>query len=142
MFNDNDNSPKGEGAAQALFWALAEHSCKENGSVEVSPEAQTGKGKVDFKFSQGYSKRIHVEMKLAGSSSLYPGLEKQIPEYLKSDDVDLAFYVVIKQLAIEENKILELKERHRKLSLPENKSILLELVDASFDTKVSASKIK
>jgi hypothetical protein len=140
LFNDDD-SPRGEKIAQTLFHAIAKGFCCENGSIDITPESPTGKGPVDFKFSSGYNERILVELKLAGSLKLYHGLQVQTPEYLNASDLNLAYYLVIKQLAREGAKIAEVKDRYEKQKLDNGKKIILYLIDASKETKISASRI-
>jgi hypothetical protein len=136
---DRDGQPKDEKAAQSLFHAIS-RGFASNANLCLIPEAQTGKGNVDFKFATGYSKKIHVELKLARHKKLVDGVNKQIPAYLGSDDCDLAYYVVIKQLATEQFNIDRLKDACKELKI-ENKNIILEIVDASVETKTSASKL-
>lgn len=141
LFND-DETPRGEKIVQSLFHAIARGFCCENGSVDLNPEASTGKGPVDFKFSEGYNKKIVVELKLAKNSQLVHGLEMQLPTYLDSSDSDLGYYLVIKQLKGEGVRISNLKDKYEHLNLKEGKKINLVIVDSSKENMVPASKIK
>ncbi len=140
LFND-DETPKEERASQILFWGIAETMCKLNTKVTFSREGQTGRGPVDFRFSKGYPNRIHVEIKLAKSTKIYPGLEKQLVTYMESDEVEFGNYVVIKLLGGDNVRAIRLQDRYDKL--PENikKKILIKIIDAYPGEKKSASKL-
>ena len=139
LFNDDD-TPRGEKAAQAFFWGIADTLCKEN-NIDVSPESKTGRGPVDFKFSKGYTNKIIVEIKLAKSSQIYHGLEKQLLTYISSENVDLGFYVVIKQLGGDNVRVIRLEERYKKMKKEHQDKISIRIIDAYFETKTSASRV-
>ena len=90
----DDGSPRPEKAAQRFFFAVADCYCKAN-NLDVTPEADTGAGTVDFKFSTGYKCRITVEIKLSTNSKLVSGFENQITAYSIAEDAAASFYVVI-----------------------------------------------
>ena len=54
-----DKTPRHESTAQRIFFSVAYSYCKAN-NIDVSPEIDTGNGKIDFKFSQGFKKRVLV----------------------------------------------------------------------------------
>jgi hypothetical protein len=62
--------------------------------IDMSREVETGRGPVDFKFSAGWTARALVELKLAHSGSLKPNVKFQVPQYLRSEDVNCGFLVV------------------------------------------------
>lgn len=141
LFND-DGSTRGERASRILFWGIADTMCKGiNGKINLSSEGQTGRGPVDFKFSEGYLKKILVEIKLAKSGALYSGMESQLTTYLESDETDIGYYVVIKLLGADNTKVIRLKDRHKKLKLEKGKEIIIKDIDSYFETKISASKV-
>jgi hypothetical protein len=43
---------------------------------------------VDFKFSEGYKKRVLVEVKYADNSHFRNNIDNQLPTYLKSEKID------------------------------------------------------
>lgn len=90
----NDGKPKNEDAAQKLFYAVAEAYCDAN-NLDVTPEAETGRGPVDFKFSKGYRARILVEVKLSTNSKLLRGYESQLGTYIDSGNAHRGHYMVI-----------------------------------------------
>ncbi|MDH6312660.1 hypothetical protein M2137_001435 [Parabacteroides sp. PFB2-10] len=83
-----------ESVAQLIFHAVALIYCQAN-DIDVSPETDTGTGLIDFKFSDGYRNKIIVEIKYSDNPSLLHGLEKQLQQYLKSEECDKGYYVVL-----------------------------------------------
>jgi hypothetical protein len=63
--------------------------------LDISPEADTGRGPVDFKLSQGASKRVLVEMKLSTNPQVVKGFEKQLAIYNSAEKPIASYYVVI-----------------------------------------------
>lgn len=86
-------SRKTEKTAQMLFFAIAFSYCKAN-NLDVIPEADTGNGPVDFKFSVGTSPRILVELKLS-KNDVQRGHDVQLPVYVVAEQADRAHYVVV-----------------------------------------------
>lgn len=82
-----------EHAAQRLFFAVADVYCKAN-NLDVSPEADSGGGPVDFKFSSGYAARLLVEIKLSTGRVVH-GYETQLETYKAAASTDRACYLVI-----------------------------------------------
>ena len=89
-----DGKPRKERIAQRLFLGIAEAYCKAN-DLDISPETNSGRGAVDFKFSAGYELRVIVETKLTTNCRLAHGYEKQIGEYKKAENNAAAIYLVI-----------------------------------------------
>lgn len=82
-----------EKVAQTLFFATAFAYCQSN-NLDITPEADTGNGPVDFKFSSGASMRILVELKLSKNDVL-KGYQSQLKTYMEAEDAKAAHYVVI-----------------------------------------------
>jgi len=141
LFNDDDN-PKEEKASQILFWGIAETMCKLNGSIVLCREGLTGRGPVDFRFSEGYDKKIHVEIKLAKNNALYTGLEGQLITYMKADQVEFGYYAVIKLLAGDNARTIRLQDKYEKIEEPVRNKLGIYIIDAYPETKASASKYK
>lgn len=89
----NGAVPHAERVAQVLFRSMVIHYCRANG-VEMSSEANAGRGPVDFKFS-GWSGRALIEMKLVKSSKIWDGILAQLPEYQNAEGVNFGLYVAI-----------------------------------------------
>ena len=63
--------------------------------MDISPEADSGAGPVDFKFSDGYEAKVLVEIKLSTNPKLLHGYEKQLEAYKKAESSMSAIYLVI-----------------------------------------------
>jgi len=85
--------PRKEKAAQRLFFVIAHAYCKAN-NLDITPEADTGNGPVDFKFSTGFDIRVVVEIKLS-TNTLSHGYEKQLEIYKRAEDTEHGIYLVI-----------------------------------------------
>jgi hypothetical protein len=94
LWNDDTNRPKGEEATQLLFTGIAKHYCKAN-NIDISKEANLGRGPVDFKFSQGYRNRVLIEVKLARNSKFWDGLGLQLPKYLEVEEIKFGYFVIV-----------------------------------------------
>ena len=86
--------PKHEATAQRLFFAVAYSYCKAN-NVDISPEIDTGNGKVDFKFSTGFDQRVLVEIKLSTNPKTVSGYTEQLEVYKTSQQTMRAIYLVL-----------------------------------------------
>jgi hypothetical protein len=93
LINDN-NSEKGEEAAQLVFRGVAEARCQAN-NIVLDREVNLGRGPVDFKFSTGYSLRALLEVKKLHNGKFWHGLEQQLVSYLKSDRCDVGRFVAV-----------------------------------------------
>lgn len=83
-----------EKAAQRLFFAVAYSYCKSNG-LDLTPEAETGNGPVDFKISSGLSGKVLVEIKLSSNPQLVHGYAKQLEIYRSAEQTDAAYFLVL-----------------------------------------------
>lgn len=90
----HDGKPRPEKAAQRLFFAVASSYCKAN-NIDLTPEADTGNGPVDFKLSSGFTGRVLVEVKLSTNPKILAGYEKQLQTYKDAEQTTHGFYVVI-----------------------------------------------
>jgi hypothetical protein len=93
LWKDKKN-PNYEKTAQKIFHLVAYSYCKAN-NIDISPEMDTGVGNVDFKFSQGFSKKVIVEIKLSTNSNIVNGFSTQLQLYKKSEETISGYYVVI-----------------------------------------------
>jgi hypothetical protein len=89
-----DGKPRPEKSAQRLFFAIAHAYCKAN-NIDLTPEADTGNGPVDFKLSQGYSGRILVEIKLSTNTKIKSGFTRQLEAYANAEEAIASYYLVI-----------------------------------------------
>jgi hypothetical protein len=83
-----------ESNAQKVFLAGAGQIAKYN-DADLSREAETGRGPVDFKVSRGYRRRALIELKRASNSTYWNGLLVQLPTYLLAEDVDVGHFLTI-----------------------------------------------
>lgn len=83
-----------ERAAQMTFFAIAYTYCKSN-NIDIMPEADTGSGAVDFKFSRGFNARVLAEIKLSVNGKMVDGYNKQLEAYKGAEETVKAFYVII-----------------------------------------------
>jgi hypothetical protein len=104
-------------------------------SVDVTREANDGRGPVDFKVSYGARSKSLVELKLAGNSRLKPNLEKQVEIYKKASDAPRAIKVI---LYFSNEQRLRVRTILRELKLTDNPDVIL--IDARADNKPSGSK--
>ena len=90
----DDGTPRLEKSAQRLFYITALSYCQAN-NLDITPEAETGRGPVDFKFSQGILGRILVEIKLSKNGKLLQGYNKQLEIYNAAENSFASRYVII-----------------------------------------------
>lgn len=90
----HQGKPRPEIAAQRLFFAVAHSYCKAN-DLDLTPEAETGNGPVDFKVSAGFSGRAVVEIKLSRNPKLVDGYTKQLDAYKRAEETVAGFYIVL-----------------------------------------------
>jgi hypothetical protein len=129
------DKPKKERAAQLIYFAIADCFCKAN-NVDVSPEANMGGGPIDFKFSDGYSARVLVEMKKS-SGTVKHGYEKQLEIYKDASRTNYGIFIVMDfgDLSIKLNEIQAI--RQRRVGAGQQASEIV-VIDAT--KKASASK--
>jgi hypothetical protein len=139
LWND-DGTEKPEEAAQLVFMGVARSYCKAN-NIVVDREVELGRGPVDFKFSNGYSRRAHLEAKKLHSGKFWSGLEQQLPSYLLSDDCNDGWYLAVRYrirgTSADWNRKLD--DIIRTAAESTGKKLRLRRVDVT--PKVSASKI-
>jgi len=135
LYAEDKCTPRKELTSQHLFSSIATAYCKAN-DVDITPEANSGNGPVDFKFSTGYSNKVLVELKLSKNTQLNHCLEKQIPTYMRQEGTDRAVYLLIN---IGNDKRVEaFHQRYNELDPDIRRKIKLVIVDAK--PKKSASK--
>jgi hypothetical protein len=104
-----ENKPRPERAAQRLFFAVAYAYCKAN-NLDITPEAETGNGPVDFKVSSGFTGRVLVEIKLS-TNDIVKGYSRQLETYKAGEETSKGFYIVIDvgQMGEKDEALLEVK---------------------------------
>ena len=134
------SAEKPEQAAQLLFRGVAQSYCKAN-DISLDSEVNLGRGPVDFKFSTGYHHRVHVEIKKLHNGKFWNGLERQLPSYMRSDEVSDGWFLAImyndSKASTERAKALP--NRVRATAEAQDINLKYQLVDAR--PKRSASKL-
>lgn len=122
-----DGSPKHESTAQRLFFAVAYSYCKAN-NIDISPEIDTGTGKIDFKLSTGFEERVLVELKLSRNSSLPSGYTSQLQEYKAAQETVRAVYLVIDvgSMGAKQEKLIAIRNQATEQGAPLSE---LEFID-------------
>ena len=133
----HQGSPRPEKAAQRLFFAVAHAYCKAN-NIDLTPEAETGNGPVDFKMSSGFDGRVLVEIKLSTNSKVVAGYSKQLETYKDAEETTCGFYFVIDvgQMGKKLEELLLVKNQQSKAGKP-----VSEIVSVDGIRRSSASKL-
>lgn len=126
-----------EKAAQMLFFAVAYAYCKAN-NLDITPEADTGNGPVDFKISIGFEGRVLIEIKLSDNPKLIKGYTKQLEKYTEAEETLHGHYVVINVGGLNK-KDEELKNLHDDLVKQGRNPSKLHFINGL--RKVSASRL-
>ena len=129
--------PRPEKAAQRLFFAVAHAYCKAN-DLDLTPEADTGNGPVDFKVSRGFSGRVLVEIKLSRNSKLINGYTRQLEAYKQAEETMQGFYVVVDVGHMGDKDVRLMQIRNTAAERGEHASPII-FVDGS--RRLSASKL-
>jgi hypothetical protein len=137
LWND-DGKPRREVASQRLFLGVAWLACRDN-DIGIDPEANIGRGPVDFKFSRGFQKKALVETKLASNSQWMHGVTTQLPIYLNADKTEHGAFVLIKHQDRNDDAILKLQQAAEQVRKDKGLSIDVTVIDANRD-RPSASK--
>lgn len=133
----HNGNPRPEKAAQRLFFAVAYSYCKAS-NIDLTPEADTGNGPVDFKMSSGFDGRVLVEIKLSTNSKVLAGYEKQLQAYKDAEQTTYGFYVVI-DVGGMGKKDQQLLARKNALAIAGQPTSEIVLIDAK--RRPSASKL-
>jgi hypothetical protein len=106
----NEGKPRPEKAAQRLFFAVVHAYCKAN-NLDLTPEADTGNGPVDFKVSAGFTGRVLVEIKLSTNGKVVNGYTRQLETYKTAEQTVRGYYVVIDvgQMGEKDKKLIAIK---------------------------------
>jgi hypothetical protein len=120
-------SPRPEKAAQRLFFAVAYAYCKAN-DIDVTPEADTGNGPVDFKMSSGFDGRVLVEIKLSTNPKIVAGYSKQLETYKDAEETTRGHYVVIDvgEMGNKAEELLLAKNMQSRAGKPASKIVFID----------------
>lgn len=138
LWND-DNTQRKESAAQATFFGIAWPYCEAN-DIDISKEANMGRGSVDFKFSNGYRERQLLEVKKASTASrLFEKVRSQLPTYLKSEDIKNGVYLIIRYSDDDNDRIEKIEGIVKELN--KNNQFNIEYFIINAEKQPSASKM-
>ncbi|HJV47084.1 MAG TPA: hypothetical protein VJ824_15305 [Bacillota bacterium] len=132
-----ENKPRNEKIVQRAFFCVADSYCNAF-NIGISPETDSGRGPVDFKFETSYEDRTLVEIKLTSNSNLVHGMESQIQEYAKAEKTQKLIYLVVHNGG-SQKKVDELNEFYMNNKETEG---CPELVFVDATPKDSASKYR
>jgi hypothetical protein len=132
-----DNKPRLEKTAQRLFYITALSYCEAN-NLDITPEAETGRGPVDFKFSSGIDARILVEIKLS-PNQVVSGFKRQLKIYNEAEKSFASWYIVINVGQLGKKFQLVEADQKNQINVHGHAPEIL-LIDGS--AKLSASKAK
>jgi len=104
-------------------------------SYDIIPEANAGRGPVDYVISKGANDKTLAEFKLASNKKLKQNLAKQVEVYKKAHDTDLGFKVI---LYFNDKEFKTVNRILKELNLENREDIVL--IDAG--KKESASNVK
>lgn len=138
LWNDN-GKPKTEEAAQNLFLGIVMHYCRAN-NIDISREANIGRGPVDFKTSLGYALRALLELKLAKNTKFWNGLNKQLPKYMQAEKINIGYFIIIMFNEKDYKKLNLLRQQVENVNKKTKYTIFSIAIDASH-SPVSASKL-
>jgi integrase len=140
LWDDAHKQPRHEPIVQAVAGSLLSAYC-EAADVDLSREANIGRGPVDFKFSKGWHKRALAEVKLISSSHFEQGAKKQLPQYLRSERIECGYYLCVGffDRDFAEERLARVRDTCSALSSQKGVRMMPLIVDAR--PKTSASKL-
>lgn len=108
------NKHKPEKAWQSIFHLFVDRVLAKN-DIDLSREFQTGSGPIDFKFSQGSSFRVLIEIKLSSNNNYIDGFTKQTEKYKKcTENTKRAYYIYFDVESDYQNSQKKVKKLHDK----------------------------
>lgn len=90
---DSTKHPLSEDHIQRAFYIIAE-ILAEKLEISVTPEADTGIGIVDFKFSDGKN-TVLIEVKLSTHREIVHGFETQLSEYIHAEKAMFSYLMLV-----------------------------------------------
>lgn len=140
LWDDKHTRHRAEKIAQAVAGVMWRTQCQ-NANVDLNKETNIGRGPVDFKFSQGWQKRALLEVKFISSTHFSHGAEKQLPQYLASEQVDFGIYLAIgfKDADFAPARLKKVRDTCESLGAQMGAEVKLIVVDAR--PKASASNV-
>lgn len=94
LWNDGITRHRPERIAQVIARSTWIEHCRAR-DVDLSREADCGRGPVDFKFTRGWQMRGLLEVKHLSSSQFVHGADTQLPVYLRGEKATFGIYLCI-----------------------------------------------
>ncbi|QEH93200.1 hypothetical protein FV141_06435 [Dermacoccus abyssi] len=94
LWDDTLRAHRPEKIAQVIARATWIEHCRAR-DIDISREADCGRGPVDFKFTRGWQVRGLIEVKHVSSTQFAHGAETQLPIYLKGEKAEFGIYLCI-----------------------------------------------
>lgn len=116
-----------EKVAQNLFLATSYIYCIDN-AITVLPECNSGRGPVDFVFTNG-GQRISVELKKSSNTNYCNGLKKQLPDYMDSNQSSRGFFLFFNVDTIESKKVVRILQTYSEIEDTKKERIDLEIIE-------------
>lgn len=140
LWDDAHSEHRPEKIGQAIAGVMWRAQCKA-ANIDMNKETNVGRGPVDFKFSTGWTRKALIEMKYIGSSKFWSGAEKQLPQYMKSEELKFGVYLAIgfNDTDFSAERIKRVRDTCDALRADASYDIKLVLVDAR--PKQSASRL-
>ncbi|BCP10431.1 hypothetical protein MINTM020_25290 [Mycobacterium paraintracellulare] len=139
LWNDEKTHHRKEKIAQVIARECWVFQCKAY-NIDITREADCGRGPVDFKFTQGWTMRGLIEIKHIASTHFVHGANTQLPIYLVGESAPFGIYVCMgyRDRDFEDDRIALVESACNSISAKGTTQILPLIVDAR--PKKSASK--
>lgn len=139
LWNDDFTRHRPENIAQVIARSTWIEHCRAR-DIDITREADCGRGPVDFKFTRGWQMRGLIEVKHISSTQFAHGAETQLPIYLKGERARFGVYLCIgyRDRDFEENRLGLVTSTCKAISEQGSTHIVPVFVDAR--PKKSASK--
>ena len=122
---DDGERRKRESAAQKVFHGIAYCYCKAN-NLDLTPEANAGRGPVDFKVSRGFDAKVIVELKLTSNKDLVHGFTKQVEAYQEAEGTIYSIYLVVDNGGATEARLEKFMQTVRETAQPAPRLMMVD----------------
>jgi hypothetical protein len=129
--NGNYVTHRQEKIVQAVARVAWVHQCKAE-DIDMSREADVGRGPVDFKFSRGWRLRGLLEVKHISNSKFFHGVSEQLPVYLRAEQIQYGIFLCVgySDRDFDEDRLERVQEHCRVLEASQGLRVTPIFVDA------------
>jgi hypothetical protein len=119
---------------------LARSYCRFN-NIVVDREVELGRGPVDFKFTNSYTRRALLEIKKVHNGRFWNGLAAQLPSYMHSDQCRDGWFLAIqyRDAGTSPIRLRKLPQEVRRVAGDTGTNLRFQAIDAT--RKLSASEL-